>query len=70
MEASLVVDDSSQRDKEIQALRVELAEVNKEYMEILEEKNRIYEDLTPQIKELLRLNTQIQTSSSESARLK
>ena len=39
-------------------------------MEILEEKNRIYEDLTPQIKELLRLNTQIQTSSSESARLK
>lgn len=46
LEATLQNDDSAKKDQEIQQLRYELANVNKQFLEIIEEKNRMYEDLT------------------------
>jgi chromosome segregation ATPase len=53
--------DSSRKEAEIRELREGLKDLNKQFLEILEEKNRMFEDLTTQTKELLTLNGQIQT---------
>ena len=46
IESSLNQDDTQEKDQKIRELRTELQGLNKAYLEILEEKNRMYEDLT------------------------
>ena len=70
LERAIDSDDHVQRDRQIQALRSDLNRVNKQYMDILAEKNRMYEEMTAHTKELLGLNATIHVSSVESAKLK
>lgn len=44
------------KDHEINSLWQDLQSINKQLLDLLEEKNRMFEDLTNQTKELLALN--------------
>ncbi len=58
------------KDNEITTLRQDLQNINKQLLDLLEEKNRIFEELTAQTKELLSLNSQIQSNVEETSRFK
>lgn len=68
LERQLKNADGSKKEAEIRELREGLADLNKQFLEILEEKNRMFEDLTTQTKELLTLNGQIQAYAQDQAR--
>ncbi len=46
LERALKNEDASKKEAEINELREGLADLNKQFLEILEEKNRMFEDLT------------------------
>ena len=62
--------EGSYKDSEIQRLREQIRGLNSQFLAVLEEQNRIYEDLTTQTKELINLNGEIQVQVQESSRFK
>jgi len=70
IERNLSNSEPSLKDNEINALRQDLQNINKQLLDLLEEKNRMFEELTAQTKELLALNLQIQQNVEETSRFK
>ena len=62
-------DDSATKDANNEQARKELDEINNRLLEILSEKNNMYDDLVQNTRELLEIDEEIQRNSQEIARL-
>lgn len=67
IERNLQNSEPNMKDNEITALRQDLQNINKQLLDLLEEKNWMFEELTAQTKELLALNSQIQSNVEETS---
>lgn len=70
LERDLATTDPDGTQREIDAFSAELAEINKDLIDLLREKNRLYGELIQYTKELFELNSILQKNEHEIARLR